>query len=170
MLPVMEYVRLAVLAVAIVGTAIVTHKVDQGTIEHLKAEHILAQKQALEWGMSKQKEYDDAALKSAEHYADAERDRANGYEHRLAELSRIPASVLVRGCLTYEFVRTLDAAISNRAVQSLPLPAGKSNDACAPVDAAVVARWLVGLIDTGQHNASQLTQLQAFIRQAQRLR
>lgn len=171
----LDYAKIAVLVGCMLAGGFVMHKFDLGKIEHQKglvtAEKLKNEKavrDALEWGMNKQREYDDAAIQSARQYAEAESNRAASYERRLAD---IPApTVLVRGCLTYEFVRQLDAAISYREASSLPLPTGKRNDACAPVDALAVARWLLGLIDTAQHNASQLTSLQAFIRSAQALR
>jgi hypothetical protein len=79
--------------------------------------------------------------------------------------------VLVRGCITYEFVRQLDSAIkSSGAASTLPLPAGKSADACAPVDAVAVVRWLLGIVEIAQANGQQLNDLIAFFRSAQALR
>jgi hypothetical protein len=170
MLPIMEYVRIGVLAVAVVGAVIVTHKVDKGTIEHLKAQHLTEQKQALEWGMNKQKEYDNAAIASAEKYAQAEAERADAASERVRSLGSVPPRVLVRGCITTEFVRVLDDAITYGKVRAVPKSPGVADATCAPVDATSVARWLLGIIDAAEHNAGQLTALQQFIRDAQRLR
>lgn len=153
--------------------AYVAHRWDGAIIEHQKglvtAEKLGREKDvkdALIWAADQQRKFDNAALQSAQRERDAQAQIAKSAGDRLAEL-RGHERDLVRGCLTYEFVRHLDAAISDRPASALPIPGGKSADACAPVDAAAVERWLLGIIANCQANAAQLDNLIAFFRDAQ---
>lgn len=68
-----------------------------------------------------------------------------------------------RGCVTYGLVRVLDAAVTGRDPADLKLPAGKSDDACAPVAASDLARSVAGNYGTARQNAEQLDALIADI-------
>jgi hypothetical protein len=158
--------------------AYVAHHWDKGVIEHQKgllvAEKLAHQKavsDALVWATEKQKVYDNEAIKSARLDADQQRALASDASERARALAAIPPRVLVRGCITYEFVRHLDAAIvAHGPASALPLPAGKPSDTCAPVDAVTVVRWLLGIVETAQANGQQLNDLIAFFRSTQAAR
>jgi hypothetical protein len=171
----LDYAKIAVLVITAAAGAFVAHKLDLGKINHLKTEivqlkldHEVAVRKALEWATAKQKDYDREAIAAAQNDARRQSDLAADANERVRALASIPPRVLVRGCLTYEFVRQLDAAIvASGAASALPLPAGKSADACAPVDAPHVVQWLLGIVDTAKRNGAQLDGLIAFFRAAQ---
>jgi hypothetical protein len=161
-----------------IAGGVVAHKFDLGEINHQKRlvvegklAHEKAVADALVWATEKQKVYDNAAIQSARQDAERQQQLAAAAHRAVTDLQSIPPRVLVRGCITYEFVRQLDSAIkSSGAASTLPLPAGKSADACAPVDAVAVVRWLLGIVEIAQANGQQLNDLIAFFRSAQALR
>jgi hypothetical protein len=170
--------KIAALVGAMLVGGFLMHKLDKGVIEHknveiaqLKLDHQKAVNDALVWATEKQKDYDHAAIQAAQTDATRQQQLASDASDRARALASVPPRVLVRGCITYEFVRQLDAAIkSSGAASTLPLPAGKSADACAPVDAVAVVRWLLGIVEIAQANGQQLNDLIAFFRSAQALR
>jgi hypothetical protein len=174
----LDYAKIAVLVITAAAGAFVAHKLDLGKINHLKTEivqlkldHEVAVRKALEWATAKQKDYDREAIAAAQTDARRQQELAADLSDRLRAIQGIAPRVLVRGCITYEFVRQLDAAIvASGAASALPLPAGKSADACAPVDAPHVVQWLLGVIETAKQNGTQLDSLIAYIRRAQALR
>lgn len=80
-----------------------------------------------------------------------------------AIVKRIPVYVTPKqdtsGCVTYGLVRVLDAAALGADPADLELPAGKSDDACAPVSWADLAASVVDNYGTGHQNAAQLDAL-----------
>lgn len=174
----LDYAKIAVLVGAMLLGGFLMHKFDDGVIQHknteiaqLKLDHQKAVNDALVWATEKQKVYDNAAIQSARQDAARQRELAADANERVRALLSIPPRVLVRGCITYEFVRQLDSAIkSSGAASTLSLPTGKSADACAPVDAVAVVRWLLGIVEIAQANGQQLNDLIAFFRSAQALR
>lgn len=181
----LDYAKIAVLVGAMVAGGLLVHQLDKGTIEHQKGlvehqkglvteeklKHETAVREALVWATQKQRSYDDVAITVARTDAARQQDLASDASERVRALQSIQPRTLVRGCITYEFVRHLDAAIiATGAASALPIPAGKHNDTCAPVDAVAVERWILGIIASHQMNAQQLTDLQGFIRQTQALR
>lgn len=128
-------------------------------------------RKALVWATEKQREYDDLAIHAAQTDTELQTKIARDAEERARQLAAMGPRVLVRGCLTYEFVRQLDAAvIANGPASALRLPSGKSSDTCAPVTAVDVVRWLLGIIETARANGQQLDDLIAFVRAAQAAR
>lgn len=83
-------------------------------------------------------------------------------------IKRIPDHVTpaqdASGCVTYGLVRVLDAAALGADPGDLELPAGKSDDACAPVKASALAASIVENYGVGQQNAEQLNALIADTR------
>lgn len=176
-MPVFSWLKIAAIVGFMFLGGLIAHQFDKGEINHQRglvtAEKLAREKdvkEALIWSTQKQKVYDDEAIHAARQDADAQRQLAADANERVRALASIPPRVLVRGCLSYEFVRQLDAAITHRAASALPLPAGKPNDACAPVDAVTVVRWLLGVVETAQANGQQLDDLRAFFRAAQAAR
>ena len=62
-------------------------------------------------------------------------------------------------CITYGLVRVLDAAALGVDPADLELPPGKSDDACAPVEATTLAGSVVDNYGTARQNAQQLDAL-----------
>lgn len=67
-------------------------------------------------------------------------------------------------CIPYGLVRVLDAATAGVDPSGLPLPAGQSNVACAPVTAAALAAGVAANYATARQNAEQLNALEAWLR------
>ena len=169
-------ILMAVLLMA--AGAYVAHHWDKGVIEHVKGEliaeklaHQKAVNEALVWATEKQKVYDNAAIQSARQDAERQQQLTLDASERVRALQAVPPRVLVRGCVTYEFVRHLDAAIvAHGPASALPLPTGKPSDACAPVDAVTVVRWLLGIVETAQANGQQLNDLIGYFKTTQAAR
>lgn len=62
-------------------------------------------------------------------------------------------------CITWGLVRVLDAAATGVGPADLPLPAGQSDDACAPIGAAALAGSVVRNYGAARQNAEQLNRL-----------
>lgn len=176
-MPAIPWLKIAGLVALMLIGGLIMHKFDLGKIEHLRGEVTAeklkletAKKEALVWATEKQRTYDEIAIQTARKDATALRQVADAATKRAHDLASIPPRVLVRGCITYEFVRHLDAAITGRAPSALPQPAGKPNDACAPTDAVTVVRWLLGVIEVAEVRGERLGALQAFVRAAQAAR
>jgi len=71
---------------------------------------------------------------------------------------------LTHGCIPFGFVRVLDAAGYGVGPAELPLPAGKSDDDCSPLDWAPLAQALIGNIGDARANAEQLDALARVLR------
>lgn len=67
-------------------------------------------------------------------------------------------------CLSFGFIRVLDAAGLGVSPDSLPLPAGVTDDTCAPLDPAAVAQAIIANIGDARANAEQLNALSALTR------
>lgn len=71
---------------------------------------------------------------------------------------------LTHGCIPFGFVRVLDAAGFGVTPAELPLPAGKSDDDCSPLDWAPLAQALLTNIGEARANAEQLNALSALLK------
>jgi hypothetical protein len=67
-------------------------------------------------------------------------------------------------CMSLGLVRVLDAASLGADPDALSLPAGQSDDSCAPVDAAHLAANIAANYAAARANAEQLSALQAWIK------
>lgn len=89
-------------------------------------------------------------------------------DHTVTLIKEVPKYVTVqqdaRSCVSYGLVRLLDAASSGRDPADLELPAGQSNDACAPVEASALAASVVENYGIARQNAAQLDGLIADTR------
>lgn len=75
-----------------------------------------------------------------------------------------PAAPRAIGCVTYGLIRVLDAAALGIDPDDLALPAGKSDDACAPITNADLAAAVADNYASALSNAEQLNALEADIR------
>lgn len=68
------------------------------------------------------------------------------------------------GCITYGFLRSLDGAGLGLDPADVGLPAGQSDDACAPLSAADTAAAIGDRLSDARKNAEQLDALEADVR------
>jgi hypothetical protein len=83
-------------------------------------------------------------------------------------LQEVPAYVTPAqdavGCITFGFVRVLNAAANGVDPASLSLPAGESDDTCTGLAVSAVAATLADAYGTSRQNSEQLDSLIASIR------
>lgn len=65
-------------------------------------------------------------------------------------------------CITYGLVRVFNDAVGE--ADAIPVPAGKSYDACSPVKASDLARGITENFGTANDNADQLNKLEDWVR------
>lgn len=164
-------VKLVAMALVILGLVFgavhVTRKVDAVKYQKLELAYQAAQAKAVAEAMAQQREFDDLASKAARDDARKQAAVVANVKQQLAEVKRHVHAISATGhCITYGLVRVIDAAVHGVSASDLPLPAGKSDDACAPVSAADLARSIVDNYGTARANASQLDDLEAFSRAA----
>lgn len=165
-----------VVAVAVAGASYttykLTHDVDQGKYETLVANDAKAQTTAIAAAAAKQKALDDAGLKAAVSEAQAQEKIVTQYVTLTKEVptyvtqaqdAAAAAPGAAPGCVSYGLVRLLDAAVLGVEPATLALPAGKSDDACSPVEPSALAANVTGNYGLGAQNAKQLDDLVAAI-------
>lgn len=154
----------AIVALAIAGgSAFVTHRFDTATLNALKLSYAAAEKQAIMRAKDDQYAADQVALNAAVAEGDKQRGIAVRTQRSLNEVRR-HVKELTRSCITYGLVRVLDAAVLGADADELALPAGKSDDACAPVTADALASSVIENYGVAEANAEQLNALQDFVR------
>lgn len=155
-----EFIAAGLFTLAVAaGSAWVTHKVDASKYEALELSFKAAQVEAVTQARQVQKRDDDISLAAAVAEAQAQ---ANVVTQTQIVTKEVVRHVPLR-CVPLGFVRVLDAAILGRDPDSLPLPAGKSDATCAPVDTRALAERLAEDIGAARANAEQLTALQAWV-------
>lgn len=168
-----QWIVTGVAAVALVGgssfaTYKVTHGLDSAAYAKLELADKTAQVAAVSAAAAQQKQLDVAATTAA--VADAQAQAA--LVTRAAALTQeIPAHVTPAqdqaaaapgarpGCVSYGLVRLLDAATLGVPAASLALPAGESDDACAPVEPSALASSVAANYGVAEQNAQQLNDL-----------
>jgi hypothetical protein len=142
------------------------HKIDEGKYQTFVAAQAKAQAAAEEKAAATQKQVDDTALAAAGMETAAQTALTTNLHEELANVPIVKTVAI--NCVPYGFVRVLDAAASGRALAGLALPAGKSDDACAPFDWNAVARSIVSNYFTARANAEQLNQLVTLLQDEQK--
>lgn len=138
---------------------------DAGVIAELKLADQTAQAQALHTALALREKQDAVTLAAALREAAAQQKIVA----QTVTLTReIPIYVSPRidsgRCITYGLVRVLDGAVLGTDPAALSLPAGKSDDSCAPVDAAALAANIAANYGAARANAEQLDGLQSWVR------
>ncbi len=160
-----------ILALAMGGAAItagvLTHKVDSAAYAKLELSYAQAQAAAEAAATAEQKRLDDIATSAAKREAATQAARASLAQRQLKDLQ---SNVKVRlgDCFRYDFIRLLDARIHGVLTERLPLPTGKSADACAPFDAPTLAGAIGGIVDQYRTVAEQHNALIDFYRSAKK--
>ena len=133
------------------------HKIDADKVDRLKTQYAEAQAAAVTAALAKQRQVDQAAQDAAAKEIAGQQALASNLK---LELSHEPVvKTIARDCVPYGFLRLLDGAATRRPSSGLALPAGKSDDACAPVTWAAVGRSIVANYYTAHANADQLNAL-----------
>lgn len=160
----LPYILVGLLAAT--GAAVTTHKLDLGTINGLKLAQANAVIAAENKARAQQQAYDAIAVTQAKQEATDQAARADQAASQLHEVEfHVSTKVVASNCVPFGLVRVLDAAASGRIVNALSLPAGKSDDACAPLTWDALARSVVGNYYTARANEGQLNHLVDTLRQ-----
>lgn len=110
--------------------------------------------------VAKEKAQAEANTKAAVAEAEAQQKIVVRTQTTVKEVpTYVPTEVDQRTCVTYGLVRVLDAAASGRSPADLELPAGQSDDACAPVTASALAANVASNYGVALQNAQQLDAL-----------
>lgn len=139
----------------------VTHKIDLGTINGLKAQYATAEASAVKQALALKTKEDDIALAAS--VADAA-SQQRIVVHTITLTKEVVRHVSDHSpCITFGFIRVLDAAVLGVSADALNLPAGQSDSTCAPADAAAVARSIAANYGTARQNAQQLDDLADYV-------
>lgn len=142
------------------------HKLDANALTKLKLEYAQAAAAAAAKAAATQHQIDETAT-AASSAEIASQDALTTRLHE--ELAYAPVvRTVARDCVPFGFIRLLDAAATGRSSAGLTLPAGKSDDACAPLTWAAVGRSIVANYYTAQANADQLNRLIALLQAEQK--
>ena len=157
---------LAALLGAAMFAAIAMHKVDNARYEALVASQAQGAQKALEAAIAKQAAYDAASIAAAEAEAQKQAALAAAANARKQEVRvHVITKRIAATCVPWGLIRVFDAAAIGSLASDLPLPAGKSDDACAPVTWLALANAIVANYDAANANAEQLNALIVFIKQ-----
>lgn len=152
-----------VLAAALVlGTAWITHRVDEGTIAKMKEDWAEAQTEAIDQAMKIQRAQDDVSLQAAVDEAASQQKIVTQTQIITKEVPiHVPAAS--KCPVTVGFLRVLDAAVLGSAAADLPLAAGQSDESCATTDARTLALNITANYSACRANAEQLGGLQSWV-------
>lgn len=126
--------------------------------------HVAADKVAVDAAVAsavaKEREQAKSDLDAAVAEAKAQEKIVTRTQFIIKEVPRyVTASQDRSTCVTYGLVRVLDAAALGTDPADLELPAGQSDDACAPVKASDLAASVAENYGTARQNAQQLDAL-----------
>lgn len=139
----------------------VMHKIDSAAYAALVAKDAQAQLEAVEKARAIQAQTDKIALDSAVAEAKAQQKILVQHEVITQEITKyVPVRI---ACFTYGALRLLGAAELGTDPANLTLPAGKSDDSCAPVNVRSVVAALLANHFTFLQNAEQLNALEAWV-------
>lgn len=154
------------IVVMLVGAVIagyLVHHYDSAAYTKLQLAQVEANLKAVQEAKDLQAKQDKAAIDAAVAEAKAQQDIAANQNQIRQELPNYVSSHTT--CVTYGIVRLLNAALG-RYDLSLPTPAGKPNDACAPITADQFTGDVIDNYILAVENAEQLNALEAEIRTA----
>lgn len=159
-------IKLAIAAAAFLVTALgagyVTHRFDNVRYITLEAKYASAESEAKDQQAAKLKLIHDHGEVIAGLSAIKQGEITTRTIINLKEVTRYVHETKIVGCITYGFVRVLDAQVHGVSPADLPLPAGLTDDACAPVDAVALANSIVANYGAAKANAEQLNSLAAL--------
>ena len=163
--------KLLLPAIAFGGGLYVAHHWDAGDVAALQTriatiqrDDARAKTEALAIAADRMRRADAISLQSAVAEAASQHRLADQKSLIAKEVRRHVASdISYRLCIPFGLVRVLDAASLGADPDTLSLPAGRSDDTCAPVAADALAENVAANYATARANAEQLNALQAWI-------
>lgn len=148
-----------------VGGFKLSHDLDQGTIQKMKAAEATAEAQAQT--QARTIEQKDAAVAQANGQAEAAAQAALAARAQVItkEVTHyVTVAQDAHGCVTWGMLRLHDASALGVDPATLLPPAGQSDDACSPVKPSVFSAAIAGNYAVALANAQQLNDLEADIR------
>lgn len=142
-----------------------THQIDGNQYKALELSYQQAQIKAVQQAQEEQRKLDAIAVAAAQKEAQTQANLTAKAKRQLAEVSK---HVNNKPCVTYGLVRVVDSAVHGVLADQLKLPAGKSDDTCAPISAADLARSIVDNYNTANANKEQLNALISTLRAMQK--
>ncbi len=140
----------------------ITHDIYTGKIAKITLGYAEAEKKALA-AQAKRLEADNATVLAAA--VTEGQVQISILRHTSVLKLEVPRYVTIdRPCITWGFMRVHDAAVHGVSPDDLPLPAGKLDGDCAPVDAIALARSIADNYGTARANAEQLDALSRVIK------
>lgn len=145
-----------------VGSAVVTHKVDQAALLKVEAGYKDAQIAAVAQAKAAQAAEDKVSLDAAVAEATAQQRVVTVTQTITKEVpSHVP---LTSKCaITVGFVRVLNGIVLGTGTADLSYAAGQPDGACAALDARGLAEYLASTLGSALSNAEQLTALQKWV-------
>lgn len=140
------------------------HDLAAGRYAKLELSYAEAKEKAIEAARQEQRRYDDIATEAARREASAQAKEASTARRRLLEVQKHVKDN--SACISWGFVRVLDAATHGVLADNLPLAPRKSDDACSGFTASQLARSVSDNYAQARGNAIQLDALITFIRDA----
>ena len=143
------------------SAAYITHRVDASKLEKVELQYAQAQTKAVTEAKALQAQEEGISLSAAVAEAQA--------QQKIVTVTQTITKEVVRhvtdhsDCITYGLVRVLDAGTNGVDPDTLALPAGKSDDACAPVTASSLATGVLNNYGLARANAEQLNALEAWV-------
>lgn len=163
-MPNIQSILIAVIASALLsglGTWKFTHTYDLAKLEKVELGYKDAAAHATAEAARIQKAQDEAALTAT--------IAANAAQTIIVTQTEIVQTEVVRhvkdtvACPSYGFVRVLDAEVLGRSPDDLPLPAGTTDDTCAPIGFTALAQSIIANYAIARENAEQLNDLENTI-------
>lgn len=81
----------------------------------------------------------------------------------LQEVTRYVHDTHIVGCITYGFVRVLDAEVFGIGPADMSIPAGITDNTCSPIEAVALANSIIANYGAARANAEQLNSLSAAV-------
>ena len=162
--------KLAAIVLAFAGGLCAAHRWDEGDIESLQAkiatiarDDARAEALAVAQAAQRVKQADAISLNAAVAEAAAQQ-KLTGEKSRLLREVHVHVSSSTSLCIPLGLVRLLDAASLGVDPDALSIPAGQSDDTCAPVTAAHLAASVAANYAVARENAEQLEALESWNR------
>lgn len=163
------YILLAVFLAGVLSGSVATRKIDNGRFYKLKSDYAQAEVLAAKKAWDQQHAADAVTAQAVEARALSSEKLASALQKRLAKVE-IHEKDLMRGCVTYEFVRQLRAYIRAESDDALALPAGKSPRDCAPISGLRLERRIIENLAIGRDAGDRFNKLSAWARSIEAMR
>ncbi len=166
-MPTIEEIKLALVAAGILVACALTghfvHQIDLAKLQRVELEY--QQKQAVADEAAKAEQ---ARLVQLAHDADSaeltqQKQMLADAQTRIVAASKRVTRGSKDNCITWELVRTIDAAALNVDPDTLPFPAGKIATACAGIDAGQLTAGIVANYGIDQRNIAHGQALQDYL-------